>query len=305
MEISVVIPVFNSEDCVDLLYDKLSKVLKKITKTWEIIFVNDSSSDNSWKKISEIKDKRVVKINLMNNFGQHNAIMCGLNYAKGKIVLTMDDDLQHPPEEIPKLIKKIKEGYLVVYGQYKEKKHGLFRDFCSKNVNKILSKITGTGYNVTSFKAIRQIVVKKLIQFKNYNIMLDVFINDLVSSKNVGHCEVKHKKRKIGKSNYTLKKLISFALNMIFNYTIWPLRFSTIIGFIVSSISLFLGLFEFIIYFTYGIDVPGWTMLFLVVTFVLGNILFILGIFGEYLGKIYLIVNKKPQFVIKEVKNGN
>ena len=303
ISVSVVVPVYNSQGCTELLYKRLSAVLGKITKKWELILVNDCSRDNSWNILKNLaKKKNVVAVNLMNNFGQHNAVMCGLKLAKGKYVITMDDDLQHPPEEIPKLLKAMVKGkFKVVYGQYKQKKHGLIRDFVSKTVNKMLSKVTGTGYHVTSFRAIEKNVVKEMVKFDNFNIMIDVLIKDIVSNKKVGHCRVQHHKRRIGKSNYSFTKLASYALNMIFNYTLWPLRLATIFGFVFAALSALLGVFYFVYFLAIGVDVRGWTSLSLLITFFSGVILFVLGIFGEYLGKIYLNINHKPQYIIEDI----
>jgi glycosyltransferase involved in cell wall biosynthesis len=302
-EISVVVPVYNSQDSLKLLYERISRTLKQIK--WQLVLVNDASKDESWKIIKQLQkeNKNITAINLMNNFGQQNATVAGLNFSKGRYTVIMDDDLQHPPEEIFKLYNKIKENdYRVVYGQYKQKNHGWFRDLCSKIVNSILSKVAGTGYNVTSFKILEKKVVDELKKFNNYNFMIDVFIKDIVNPRYVGHCKVRHEQRKIGKSNYSFKKLASYALNMIFNYTLWPLRIATLLGFCVSTISILLAIAELINYFVNGIDVRGWTSLFLVISLIFGILLFIVGIFGEYLGKIYLILNKKPQFIVKEIK---
>ena len=189
VDISIVIPVYNSQECLETLHNRLTKMLVGENVSYEIIFVNDCSKDNSWsllKKIAKLDDK-VTAINLMNNFGQHNAIMCGLNYSSGQYVVTMDDDLQHPPEEIPKLLDKIREkGHLLVYGQYKQKQHGWFRDLCSKYVNKLLSKITGSGYTVTSFRIIKKEVVEEIKQFNQFNVMMDVLLKNAVNKKYVG-----------------------------------------------------------------------------------------------------------------------
>jgi undecaprenyl-phosphate 4-deoxy-4-formamido-L-arabinose transferase len=306
-EISIVVPVYNSEGSLKLLYEEIKKAIGN--RTWELILVNDSSIDKSWDMIRSLseKDNKVTGINLSNNFGQHNAIMCGLKFAKGKYVITMDDDLQHPPEEISKLVHElVNNKKRVVYGQYKQKQHGWFRDLCSKGVNKIISKVTGSGYNVTSFRAIKKSVVKDIVNFDNYNIMIDVIIKDIVSSRDVGHIKVKHNKRTIGASNYSFKKLFSYAINMVYNYTLWPLRIATFLGFLISFLSILLGVFYLIWYFMYGISVQGWTSLMLLISILSGLLLFMLGIFGEYLGKMYWIINHKPQYIIKNIiRKGN
>ena len=245
-QFSVVVPVYNSQDSLLLLHQRLEKTFASLHATWELILTNDCSKDKSWHIMQELasKDKRVIAINLLNNFGQHNAIMCGLHHAQGQYVVTMDDDLQHPPEEIIKLYHTIKTGdYRVVYGQYQQKNHGWFRDLCSKAVNKVLSKVTGSGYNVTSFRILHKDVVTQILQSTQYYVMVDVLIKDSVHSTYVGHCVVEHHHRTIGKSNYSFKKLFWYALNMIFNYTTWPLRLASILGLVFSLLSFISGFF--------------------------------------------------------------
>ena len=241
-EYSVVVPVYNSEGSLRELYTRLNAVFSSLKLSWEIVLVNDCSKDESWKVLRELvqAQQNVKAINLMNNFGQHNALMCGFHHACGKYVITMDDDLQHPPEEIPELISRMQRGdYSVVYGQYARKRHGALRDFVSASVNDLLSRITGSGYRVTSFRIIEQEVVKKIINYSQYNVMIDVFIKDTVASSYIGHVLVEHHSRKIGKSNYSFRKLFWYAVNMIFNYTVWSLRLATLLGFFFSVIGFF------------------------------------------------------------------
>tara|TARA_Y100000310_G_scaffold274378_1_gene290360 strand:+ start:5809 stop:6753 length:945 start_codon:yes stop_codon:yes gene_type:complete len=307
IDVSIVVPVYNSEGTLDLLHDRIKKVMGN--RTWELILVNDSSVDKSWHVIGSLakRDRRITGVNLSNNFGQHNAIMCGLKFAKGKYIITMDDDLQHPPEEILKLVNGIVNNKKrVVYGQYKRKHHGWFRDLVSKGVNKLISKVTGSGYNVTSFRAIEKSVVNELIGFDNYNIMIDVIIKDIVSNRDVGHINVRHDKRTIGMSNYSFKMLFSYMINMIYNYTVWPLRIIMLLGFFISFLSIFLGVFYLVWSLIYGNFALGWTSLMILISFLSGLLLFILGILGEYLGKMYMIINHKPQYIIRNIlRRGN
>lgn len=304
VQFSVVVPVYNSEGSLRELYRRLSAVFAYLQKSWELILVNDCSRDGSEKVLKELAQSHanVTVINLMNNFGQHNAIMCGLGYARGGQVITMDDDLQHPPEEIPKMISRLQEGkYSVIYGQYRQKRHGRFRDLVSAAVNDLVSRITGSGYRVTSFRILEKEVVEKIIAYTHYNVMIDVLLKDTVAPFHVGHCRVEHHARKIGKSNYSFTKLFWYALNMIFNYTVWPLRLATLLGFFFSIVGFLGGLVQFMFYLSDSAPIRGWTSLFLTITFLSGIILFILGIVGEYMGRIFLNVNQKPQYVVKEV----
>ncbi len=308
---SIVVPVYNSQDSLEKLVNRLDSVFVKLNTTWQLILVNDCSKDKSWDVIQSIQSKhpQIIAINLLNNFGQPNAIMCGLNHANGKYIITMDDDLQHPPEEIPKLYHYLlKHNLSVVYGQYqsnKDRKRGLLRDIASLTVHKLISKITGSGYAVTSYRIMDQQVVQNLCKSSQYYVMIDVLIKDTVSPMYIGTCPVEHHERTIGKSNYSYKKLAMYALNMIFTFTTWPLRLATILGLIFSAISFAAALFYVVYYLIAGINVSGWTSLMLSVTFLSGVILFVLGIIGEYLGRIFLNVSNKPQYIIKEIKQKN
>ena len=303
IDFSVVVPVYNSADSLKELYLRISQVFNKLQSSWEIILVNDCSGDQSWKILQEISNSNdnVTVINLMNNFGQHNATLCGLKRAAGEYIITIDDDLQHPPEEIIKLIQLIRKGdFSVVYAQFKNKSYAGFRNFCSNLVNKFIGKIVGMNYLVTQFKIMRKNVVDHLVEFKQYNVMLDVLIRDIVDGSKIGHCLVKHKKRKHGKSNYSFKKLASYATNMIFNFTTWPLKIAIWIGFLFSFLSFVIGAFLIFYYLIFGVSVSGWTSLIISLMFFSGLILFVLGVIGDYLGKIFLNINNKPQYVIKD-----
>ena len=306
---SVVVPVYNSEGSLKLLYERLKAVFGSLDGAWELVAVNDCSKDNSWNVLQELarEDSRVTAVNLYNNFGQHNAIMCGFAHAGGTYVITMDDDLQHPPEEILKLAETIAEGgFSVVYGQYITKKHGWFRSLCSSWVNAVIAKITGSGYKVTSFRIIKHEVIQKLTDFKRYNVMIDVLIKDMVNRRDVGHVSVEHHVREIGKSNYSYGKLFAYALNMIFNYTIWPLRLGTILGLSLAVLSVLLGIYFFVDYFIHRVPVAGFTSTMVAMTFLFGTILFVVGVIGEYIGRMFLNINQRPQYFVKEVyKNNN
>ena len=304
IQFSVVVPVYNSEGSLKILYRRLSKVFASLNNRWELILVNDCSRDNSWNVMQELAsdNQNVVAVNLTNNFGQHNAIMCGFSFARGKYVVTMDDDLQNPPEEIIKLAKTIIDGnYSVVYGLFTTCGYGLLRDYCSAFVHKIISNITSSGYTTSSFRIIEHSVVKKIIGFKQYNVMIDVLIKDIVGRRNIGHCRVENHPRTIGKSNYSFKKLFLHALNMIFNYTLWPLRFASMLGFLFSFLGIIMGVYSLLYYLFYGVSISGWTSIMIAITFFSGAILFVLGIIGEYIGRIFLNVNQKPQYFIKEI----
>lgn len=304
IEYSVVVSVYKSENSLKLLHERLAAVFHSLGSSWELILVNDCSPDGSWEVCRELalKDHKVTAINLTNNFGQHSAAMCGFAHAKGEYVITMDDDLQHPPEEIVKLVKTITEGnFSVVYGQYDKRKYKWFKNIASMALNKLISRITGSGYIATTFRIMKGSVAEKLVDFKQHNVIVDVLIKDVVSKRDVGHVIVEHHEREIGTSSYSYKKLFLHALNMIFNYTIWPLRLGTILGLVLSALSVLLGIYYLVDYFIRRVPVAGFTSLMVVMTFLFGTILFVLGIIGEYLGRMFLNINQKPQYCVKEV----
>jgi polyisoprenyl-phosphate glycosyltransferase len=302
-DFSVVVPVYNSAGSLKELYTRLSNVFKTLNSTWELVLVNDCSKDNSMEVIKGLvnSNTNVIGINLMNNFGQHNATICGLKFSNGKLIITMDDDLQHPPEEIPKLIDLIKKRELsVVYAQFKKREYAGFRNLFSNLINKLIGKIINMDYSITQFKIMQKNVVEKLVDFKQYHVMIDVLIRDIVDKSQISFCLVEHHKRKFGESNYSLKKLVSYALNMIFNFTTLPLKIAIWVGFFFSFVSFIIGVFLVLYYLIQGVSVSGWTSLIISLMFFSGLILFVLGVIGEYLGKIFLNINHKPQYVIKE-----
>ncbi len=298
--LTIVIPVYNSETTLPELYKRLKRVFINIGEDYEIIFVDDASRDNSWKVLEELhkQDPRVKIIQLMRNFGQHNAIMCGFHYAQGEYVITMDDDLQNPPEEIPKLIGKIDEGYDLVYGEYVIKHHGLFRNIGSKIIQHIYRKIFNRKTNITAFRIVRKQLVDCILKYnKNY-----VFIDGLLAwnTTKIGTVPVEHHDRAQGRSGYGVMKLITLSLNMITNFSIIPLQMVSISGFTFAGLGFILALYFFSKKIFYGIPVEGFTSLIIVVTIFSGIQLITLGLIGEYLGRVHLNINAKPQYEIRQ-----
>lgn len=299
-EYSVVIPVYNGAGTLVELCNRVSAVFKNITENFEIIFVDDDSVDNSWQILGQLraKDVRIKLIRLMRNFGQHNAIMCGFQHARGKFVITMDDDLQNPPEEIPKLISKIKEGHDLVYGEYISKKHGWFRNAGSNFVQLIYRKVFNVKGNLTAFRIITAELACQIIKY-NFNY---VFIDGLLAwnTKNIGYVLVLHHKRTLGKSGYSLRKLLDLSFNMITNFSIVPLRLASFTGLLFACLGFIMAIVYFIKKICLGIPVAGFATIIIAITIFSGIQLIILGLMGEYLGRILLNINIKPQFLIRE-----
>lgn len=301
---SVVVPVYNSEKSLFELHERLVKVFGNLNKSFELILVDDGSKDKSWEVMQKLheKDKRVRIIQLMKNFGQNNALMCGFGFVNGEGVIVMDDDLQHPPEEIPKLIHTFENGYDIVYGQYFKKEHIWFRNLASKTVYGIFSKAMGISLKVTAFKIVDRKVIDEIVQFKGQNPSVDVYIANVVSSRRVGGVGVHHVPRKHGNTNYTFIKLSKWASNVLFNSTVYPLNVATFLGFSFSLLSFFLAIIYLLLYLFNDVRVSGFTTLILAITFFSGMTLFVLGIIGRYIGNIFLDLNNRPQFVIRNAK---
>lgn len=300
IQVSVVIPVFNSKPTIDKLYNRLNTLLKKIRLEYEIIFVDDGSMDGSWNTLNDIyrKDPKTTVIQLNRNFGQHNALMCGFRNSKGKFIITLDDDLQNPPEEIPKLIAKIEEGYDIVYGEYITKKHSLFRNSGSDLIQFIYKKIFQVKGNLTAFRIVRRSIIKEIIKYqKNYT-----FIDGLIAwqTRNIGYVQVRHGERLVGNSGYNLRKLFVLSLNMISNFSIFPLQLASIMGFSLSFLGLVIALFYILKKIFYGIPVTGFASIIVSITLFSGAQLITIGLIGEYIGRIHLNINNKPQYTIKK-----
>ena len=290
LEVSVIIPTYNGEKTILKLYQEISKVLKKNKISFEIIFIDDSSKDNSFKIINSIcnKDKKVKGILLSKNYGQHNAIYCGIQNSKGKYVITMDDDLQHPSFEIPKVLKFLKSGYDVVYAVPKIHKHNFLRNFFSKLTKKIIS------------------IMMQNNQAKNIN-NSQINIDSLLfwSTSNFASIKVDHRERKLGKSGYTFFKLMTHTLNLITSFSSLPLKIATFIGLFISLIGFLLILQIFYSYFLHGSQVRGFYFTATIIIVFSGVQLLTLGIIGQYISLIYSKSLSRPTFVITKQINKN
>jgi glycosyltransferase involved in cell wall biosynthesis len=306
-QVSVIIPVYNSEKTLVELTDRLTVILSKITKEYELILIDDCSSDNSWQVLKELhqKDKKIKIIHLQKNFGQHNAILCGFNHANGEYIITLDDDLQHPPEEIPKLISKIEEGYSVVYGKYKIKHHSRIENFFSNRFQMFIHyilEIPNTIF-ISSFAIFTSDVVKNIISIKSSYVFLPALVRRSVLANKITNVDVIHDPRKVGKSNYNIGKYLPLSLNLIINYSVLPLLIVGIFGILISVMSFCYGIY---IIGRYLIDptntLMGWNSLMVALTFLGGMILFSIAIIGEYLRRILTEVSYGQQYVIGEME---
>lgn len=299
VSISVVIPVYCAENSLHELYQRIVSTLDSYK--FEIIFVEDQGGDNSWNIISEIakKDERVIGFQHSKNYGQHNALLLGIRRAKYEYIVTIDDDLQNPPEEIPKLVAKLLEGYDIVYGIPKEGQHGIFRNTASTITKYFLQKSTGIteAKDTSSFRAFRTFLREAFINFNNPFVSIDVLLS--WGTAKYASIEVAHNKRAFGKSNYSFIILVRHAINMLISYSLFPLRLATIIGLLFTIFGILLFMFIISRYLIYGRSVPGFTFLASIIIIFSGAQLFSLGIFGEYLTRIYFRSLGKPYSVVK------
>jgi glycosyltransferase involved in cell wall biosynthesis len=300
IEYSIVVPVFNSEDTLIELFERLKKVMADIGKGFEVIFVEDGGRDGSWEVIRGLKEKypeEITAIQLSKNFGQHNATFCGLSFAKGRYIITIDDDLQNPPEEITKLIECYQQNDAdMVYGVYKRKKHSTVRNVVSKSFqegSKRLNKGKGKG---SSFRMMNAEIVHKILEHHQTFIFIDEIFQWY--TERVFFINVDHDQRKGKRSGYSSGKLIRLFANITFFYSSIPLKLMVYTGLIFSVLFFIIG--AFYIYRKIVHDVPlGFTSLIVAIMFSTGIILFSLGMIGEYLSRIYMVQNKKPPFTIK------
>ena len=300
---SVVVPVFNSEKTLNELCARIQTTFQKINASFEIILVNDCSTDASWHAIKQLKQnfgEQITAIHLRGNFGQHKALLCGFQFAKGEYLVTIDDDLQFFPEDIELLISQMhKTGADLVYGTYQsERQHSPVRKWGSNFLGFIFEKFGNTVGQGSSFKIIHRSVIDKI---KDYNHSF-TFVDEILSwhTTKIEWQEVRHATRREGESGYSLTKLVFLTLNLIFAYTTIPLRFMTWFG-----LASFWVCLVFVIYFVYqkiAYDAPlGFTALIVSIFMSTGLILFSLGIIGEYLNRLFALQHKKPPYLIQEI----
>jgi len=297
---SVVIPVYNSAQSIGKIVERLLSTFEQIAQSVEIVLVDDCSLDDSWKVLLALKQKHLTKIKLIKlskNFGQHQAIFCGLQHTTGDLIITLDDDGQNPPEEIPHLLKKIKtDGADLCYGVYEKKQHHLFRNLSSRIVQIIFKSIFNNKGDVTAFRCFTKQLKDKITTTTQNNIYLDGLMHWHTSK--VCYATVAHKNRLYGNSNYSILKLLKLAANLIFNFTTLPLRLLVFFGALSSVISFALGLFYIIRRFLKD-DAPlGFTPLMVSIFFLASALMFGLGVIGEYLKRIYVNQNSMPAYSI-------
>lgn len=305
--LSFVIPCYRSEKTITSVVDKIIQTVTADGRyDYEIICVNDSSPDGTLNVLLDIADKneKVIVIDLARNFGQHSAIMAGFNYVSGDIIVCLDDDGQTPPEEMFKLIDKLDEGYDLVSAKYPKKKESPFRLFGSWTAARVSEIMIGKPKNIdlNSYYAVRRFIVDETIKYKNAYPSVQGL--ELRATRNITNVEINHKAREIGESGYTLIKLISLWMNGFTAFSEKPLRTASILGLTSASAGFIYGIVLIVRKLIYPDILIGYSSMMCVMLFMFGIVLLVLGMMGEYIGRIYICINNAPQYVIRSVTNG-
>lgn len=303
---SLVIPVFGDGKYLEEIINRADQSFRRLgLDPPQVVLVDDCGPGDAWKVIERLARGRqgVTAIRLMRNFGQHNALMCGFQHASGDIVITIDDDLQHEPESVLTLVDAIHDANAdLVYGVYETKKHGGGRNLGSWLVNRFYRIIFRMPVTVTSFRAIRKEVISAILRYDlNFT-----YIDGLLAwnTQRIEMVTVPHRERANGKSGYTLGKLVTLAMNVFTNFSLLPLQLVSVIGTLAAIGGLGLGVWYLIAALFSKISIPGYASIIVAVLTLGGLQLLSLGIVGEYLGRLHLNVNRKPQFTVRNVISG-
>ena len=300
--LSVVIPVYRSAAILPELLRRLEPVLAAVAPRFEILLVDDASPDESWSTIEKLaaQHRAVRGLSLGRNYGQHAAVLAGVLEARGDVVVTLDDDLQHPPEEIPKLLAKLAEGFDVVYDAPREEQHGFLRDVASRVTKLALQTAMGAGVarDVSAFRAFRTRLREAFRDYRSPHVSIDVLLT--WGTARFAAVPVRHDPRRAGTSSYTFGKLVSHALNMATGFSVVPLRLASLVGFAFTLFGT--GVLAYVLgrYFLEGTSVPGFPFIASVVAIFSGAQLFALGIIGEYLARMHFRMMERPTYAVAE-----
>ncbi|MBI3087429.1 MAG: glycosyltransferase family 2 protein [Candidatus Omnitrophica bacterium] len=299
--VSVVIPVYNAAATLPELVERLAKVLPAVAGRFELVLVNDGSRDRSWDVISRLAQAHswIHPVNLMRNYGQHNAVLCGIRTAQHAVIVTMDDDLQHPPEEIPRLLEQLTPRCDVVYGTPQQEQHGWWRNLASQATKLALQGALGSEHarSVSAFRAFRSQVRDAFANYQNPFVSIDVLLT--WSTTRVAAVPVRHEPRPSGNSSYTVRKLATHALNMMTGFSTWPLQLASLVGFTFTVFGA--GVLVYVVgrYLIEGGGIPGFPFLASVIAIFSGAQLFALGIIGEYLARMHVRMMERPTYVVR------
>jgi len=304
MKVSFVIPCYRSARTIEAVAAEIARTMETMPEhSWELILVNDCSPDNTFSVIRALaeQDGRVTAIDLAKNFGQHAALMCGMRHSTGDAVVCLDDDGQTPADEVGKLLEKIEAGYDVVYASYEEKQESGFRRFGSE-VNRRMTEIMLSKpkeLELTSYFAARRYIVNEMLRYEHcYPYVMGLVLR---STKRICNVPVRHRPRESGSSGYTLSKLLGLWMNGFTSFSVKPLRIATYAGAVTALLGFVYALAAVIRYFTVHLAPQGWTTTTVLLLIVGGLNLLMLGLVGEYVGRVFMCVNATPQYVEREV----
>lgn len=300
--ISIVIPVYRSADSLSELYRRLVEVFEAMDESIEMLFIEDCGGDASWKVIQRLakSDQRVRGLRMSRNYGQHNALLCGIRAAQGEIVVTLDDDLQHPPEELPKLLSKLHEGFDVVYGPPEREQHGLLRDLASQITKMTLEGAMGAenARKVSALRAFRTELRDAFADYRSPTVNIDVLLT--WGSTRFTAVPVQHDARKFGESGYTAIKLVKHGLNMVTGFSTRPLQIASLMGLGFAAFGVLVFFYVLGRWLIVGSAVPGFAFLASIIAIFSGGQLLALGIIGEYLARMYQRTMDRPQYLVRE-----
>ena len=303
-KVSFVIPCYRSEKTIAHVVDEIRETLAESGKyEYEIILINDCSPDGTFDVIKELcaKDSRIIGINLAKNFGQHAALMAGFRHVQGDIIVCLDDDGQTPADEVGKLLDKIEEGSDVVYAKYNHKQHSAFRNFGS-HVNELMTRMMlgkPKELFISSYFAAKRFIIDEVIRYENsYPYVIGLVLR---STKKITNVEVNHREREVGTSGYTLKKLLGLWFNGFTSFSVQPLRIATIMGGSFAVLGFIYALYTIIKKFVNPAVPLGFSSIMSAILVIGGMVMIMLGLIGEYIGRIYITLNNSPQYVIREV----
>jgi glycosyltransferase involved in cell wall biosynthesis len=300
--VSVVVPVYNSEATLGELVERLQAALTPSVGAFEIILVNDGSLDGSWHIVDSLAARYpfVHGLNLMRNYGQHNALLAGIQRAQHEIIVTIDDDLQHPPEAVPHLLAKMGEGYDIVYGRPAQRQHSRWRNIGSRLVKTVLGIVLGAemASHSSAFRAFQSILRRGFENYAGPQLSIDVLLS--WSAAQVTHIPIAHHPRRAGRSGYTLRKLVLLAFSMLTGYSILPLRLASSIGLTASLLGLSMFLYVVIRRLFQSTYVPGFAFTASEIALFAGLQLFAIGIIGEYVARLHFRTMGKPPYVIRD-----
>jgi glycosyltransferase involved in cell wall biosynthesis len=303
--VSVVVPVYNSERTLDELVSRVSVACQ--TTSYELVLVNDGSRDGSWPRLSALANEHpaVRAFDLMRNYGQHNALLAGIRAARGDVVVTIDDDLQNPPEEIPKLLECLRrEDADVVYGTSRDEHYGLMRGFATR-LGKLALRIAignDIASRVTAFRAFRTDIRRAFASFEGPYVSIDALLSWGAGS--YSFVEVEHRPREAGRSSYSAFRLVQHALNVLTGFTTRPLRWASLVGLAFTFLGLVILLIVLGRYVIVGSPVPGFTFLASALAIFSGVQLLTLGVIGEYLARVHTRVMSRPTYAVRQEVGG-